>query len=94
MNDAPGVAYSLPGGSTVTVPASGTVELDVQMNATANQMNRAKDPTLAPTQTAPAPLTSLGNLVRHYLTEEGAYLNFRQAGMKELALEYAKLTAA
>ena len=31
--DSPGVAFSLPGGNSVTVPAADTVELNIQMSA-------------------------------------------------------------
>ncbi|HEY0781198.1 MAG TPA: DUF11 domain-containing protein, partial [Thermoanaerobaculia bacterium] len=54
------------------------------MDATGDQMNHVKDPTVAPVQAAPAPLTSLGSLARHYLTEEGAYLNLSVAGNLQL----------
>src|SRR4029079_10393469 len=45
--DAPGIAFSLPGGSTVTVPAGQTAEFDVQMDANGSQMRHARDATLA-----------------------------------------------
>jgi uncharacterized repeat protein (TIGR01451 family) len=76
-NDAPGVSFSLPGGSSISVPAGGTAELVVQMNATANQMDHLNtDATLSLLQAAPGAAAGLGNLARHYLTEEGAYLTF------------------
>ena len=37
--DAPGVSYSLPGGNTITIPAGGSVTLNVQMDANAALMN-------------------------------------------------------
>ncbi len=83
-NDAPGIGFSLPGGSSVTVPAGGTVEIDVQMDATANLMRHVADRTLALTQAAPSPLTSLGNLARHWDTEEEGYVDFRVAGTTKL----------
>jgi uncharacterized repeat protein (TIGR01451 family) len=83
-DDAPGIAFSLPGGSTVTVPAGQTVDVDVQMNGNANQMRHVPQVTLAPTQAAPAPLTSLGNLARHWDTQEEGYLTFSQSGTAKL----------
>ena len=69
VQSAPGVNFSLPGGSTITVPARQASTIDVQMSANAAQMDHTNDPTVASTQAAPAPLTSLGNLSRHWLTE-------------------------
>src|SRR5262249_14745773 len=48
--NSPGVTFSLPGGSPVTVPAGQTVELDVQMSADSSQMDHTRDPSLFPTQ--------------------------------------------
>jgi uncharacterized repeat protein (TIGR01451 family) len=77
---AAGVSFSLPGGTSVTVPAGQSTTFDVQMSADASHMTHVLEPTLAPTQAAPAPLTSLGNLARHFLNEAGAYLTFSQPG--------------
>lgn len=82
--DAPGIAFSLPGGTSVTVPAGETVEIDVQMDANAAQMDHVREASVAPTQTAPAPLAALGNLARHWLTEETGYLTLSQGGSLEL----------
>lgn len=78
--DAPGVAFSFPGGSSVTVAAGGTAFVDVQVSATAAQMNHVRDVSVEPVQTAPTPLGFLGSLPRHYLTNESGYVNFSQAG--------------
>src|SRR5262249_3081067 len=75
-NDAPGIAFSLPGGSSVTVPAGGTAEIDVQMDATASLMRHVPDKTITPTQAAPGTLASLGNLSRHRDTREEGYVTF------------------
>ncbi len=84
VNDAPGVAFSLPGGSSVTVPAGGSVELDVQMSATGNLMTHPRDPSQTPTQAAPSPLTSLGSLSRHWLTAEAGYVVLSQGGSPKM----------
>ncbi len=83
-NDAPGIAFSLPGGTGVTVPAGGTAEIDVQMNATANQMRHVPDRTLSRTQAAGGALASLGSLARHWDTEEEGYITFSVAGTTKL----------
>jgi uncharacterized repeat protein (TIGR01451 family) len=85
VTDAPGVSFSLPGGSTVTVPAGATVELDVQLSANASQMDHARDPTQSATQVVNAP-GSIANLAipRHWLTEEGSYVTFSQGGNLKL----------
>jgi uncharacterized repeat protein (TIGR01451 family) len=81
--DAPGVSFSLPGGSSITVPANDAVEIDVQMNADASLMDHTRDATVSATQTAPASpasVATLGTLNRHWLTEEAGYLTFSQSG--------------
>jgi|CXWL01.1.fsa_nt_gi uncharacterized repeat protein (TIGR01451 family) len=80
LNDAPGVSFSLPGGSSLNVPAGASVDLVVQMSATAGLMDHVQtDGTLSLLQAAPGALAALGNQPRHYLTEEGAYLEFTDA---------------
>lgn len=74
--DAPGVAFSLPGGNTVTVPAGQTRTLVVQMDANAAQMDHVLQPTMTPVQAFTAPLAALGTAARHYLTEEASLLTF------------------
>jgi uncharacterized repeat protein (TIGR01451 family) len=79
-NDAPGVEFTIVGGQTsITVPAGGTATIDVQMDATAADMDHVKEASVAPTQAAPAPFNGIGNIARSFLTEEGAYLTFRQS---------------
>jgi uncharacterized repeat protein (TIGR01451 family) len=65
--DAPGVAFSLLGPSTITVPADNFITFDVAMTADASQMEFSADPTVATTQ---------GGIARFRLSEEAAYLTF------------------
>lgn len=78
--DAPGVSYSLPGGSTVTVAAGQTAEFDLQLSATASLMDHTREATVASFQAAPGSLAALGNLNRHWLTEEAGYVTLSQGG--------------
>ena len=48
-----GVAFSLPGGSSVTVPAGERGRVDVQMDADAALMDHTREATVAATQAAP-----------------------------------------
>lgn len=84
--DAPGVSFSLPGGSSVTVPAGGSVVIDVEMSADPSLMDHYKDPTLPPTQTpaGAATVVALGVQARHYLTEESGLLKFSQGGTEKM----------
>lgn len=88
--DAPGVNISLPGGSSVTVPAGGTTSITVQLSATSSAMDNAYDPTMPTTQAvaAPAGLAGLGALARHRMTEETGYITFRQSGNLKLRVPY------
>lgn len=77
--DAPGVSFTLPGGSSVTVPAQSQITLQVQMISVPALMDHARDPTLPATQTATSPLGPVfGAQPRQFLTEESAYLTFSQ----------------
>ena len=67
--DSPGVAFSLPGGSSVTVPAGQTVELDVQMRANAVADGPHPRPLAAADPEHPG---QHGAQPRNFLTEEGA----------------------
>ena len=67
VNNAPGVSFSLPGGTSLTVPAGQARTFTVALDAVADQMDHVREATMAATQ--------LGN-GRHYLTEEGAYVTF------------------
>lgn len=79
--DAPGVAFSLPGGSSVTVPAGSSVVIDVQMSADSSQMDHTRDASLFATQGIQA---NYGDQPRNFLTEEGSYLTFSQGATLKL----------
>jgi uncharacterized repeat protein (TIGR01451 family) len=81
---APGVSFSLPGGSTITVPGGRAATIDVQMSANAAQMDHSIDPTITATQAAPSLLAGLGNLSRHWLTEAAGYVVFSAGGQPKL----------
>lgn len=81
-NDAPGMLFSLPGGSSITVPAGSSVLVDVQVDATAALMNHVRDVSADATQTPVSPLNGLGALARHYLTNKSGYLNLMQGSTK------------
>ncbi len=83
---APGVTFSLPGGSTVTIPANGSVLIDVRLDATAALMTHAREASVAPTQAAPSPLTGLGNVARAWLTDASSNLVLSQGGNAKLRL--------
>jgi uncharacterized repeat protein (TIGR01451 family) len=83
INDAPGVSFSLPGGSSVTVPAQSAVAIDVLMSADSSQMDEKRDPSLFPTQGVQA---NYGDQPRNYLTEEMGYLTFKQSSALKLRL--------
>ena len=96
-NDAPGIAFSLPGGNSVTVPPGGTVFVNVQVDGTAALMNHVRDLSADPAQavTAPAALAALGGMPRHYLTNKSGYLNFTQSSTTILRVPvYAALRPA
>ncbi|MBK8741020.1 MAG: DUF11 domain-containing protein [Betaproteobacteria bacterium] len=81
--DAPGVAFSVPGGSSVTVPAGSAVVIDVQMSADTSQMDHTRDPSLFPTQGVQA---NYGDQPRNFLAEEGSYLTFSQGAALKFRL--------
>ena len=81
--DSPGVSFSLPGGSTLTVGAGDTEELDVQMSADASLMDHTRDPSLFATQGVQV---NYGDQPRNFLTEEGAYVTFSQSSTVKLRL--------
>jgi uncharacterized repeat protein (TIGR01451 family) len=83
--DAPGIAFSLPGGSTVTIPAGDSVEIDVQMDANAALMDHTRETSIPPTQASPAAF-NVGTLNRHWMTEEASYLVLSQSGTPKLHL--------
>lgn len=65
INDTPGVAYSLPGGTSLSVPAGGTATFNIQLTATAAEMRHTRDATLDAIVNA---------LPRHYLDEESGHV--------------------
>ncbi len=81
--DSPGVSFSLPGGSSVTVPAGETVEIDVQMSANSSNMDHTRDAALFATQGVQA---NYGDQPRNFLTEEGSYLTFSQSAALKFRL--------
>jgi uncharacterized repeat protein (TIGR01451 family) len=81
--DSPGVSFSLPGGSSVTVPPGETVDFDVQMSADSSQMDHTRDASLFATQGVQA---NYGDQPRNFLTEEGSYLTFSQSSVLKLRL--------
>jgi uncharacterized repeat protein (TIGR01451 family) len=84
--NAPGIAFSLPGGSTVTIPAGDATTIAVQMDANGTLMDHVREASVAPTQAAGGALAGLGNLARHWLTEEAGYLVLSQSGVPKLRL--------
>ncbi|HEX7174663.1 MAG TPA: S8 family serine peptidase [Pyrinomonadaceae bacterium] len=87
LSDAPGVSYSLPQGTTITVEAGQTFVFPVRMDAVEDQMDHTRDPSIPATQTGASPFNVVfANFPRHYLTEEGAYINFKIAGATRIRL--------
>ena len=78
-NDAPGMEFLLPGGNTVTVPAGGSVSVEVRVRSTAAQMNHVRDATAAETQIGGG-LESFGSRDRFYLTNKSGYVTLSQGG--------------
>ncbi|MGL5002191.1 MAG: hypothetical protein ACRDAM_04565, partial [Casimicrobium sp.] len=76
--DAPGISFSFPGGSSVSVPAGGSVFVDVRVSATASQMRHTRDVSADAVQAAPGAAAGLGSLPRHYITNESGYVTFSQ----------------
>jgi uncharacterized repeat protein (TIGR01451 family) len=85
---APGVAFSFPGGTSIMVPAGKSVVFPLQMTATGSQMDHAIEASLAPVMAAPLPLTGLGSLSRHWLTEGSGYVTFSQAATLKLRVPF------
>jgi uncharacterized repeat protein (TIGR01451 family) len=92
-NSEPGVSFSLPGGSSVTVPAGQSVTFGVEMDADATLMKHLLDPTVAPVQLDPT--FGTGNQPRHFLTEQAGYLTFSQSSQTVMRLPlYSAVRAA
>jgi uncharacterized repeat protein (TIGR01451 family) len=74
--DAPGVAFSLPGGSQLSVPANSSTTFDVQMSVpSANALKHSLEASVSPLQDSTA---------RHWLTEETAYVTLSQGAAVKL----------
>ena len=82
--DAPGVDFSLPGGSVVTLPAGTATEVEVRMDADAARMRHARDPAVSPAKPARGAFAALGTLPRHWLTSESGFVAFREGGATAL----------
>ena len=81
--DSPGVAFSLPGGNSVTVPAGDTVELNIQMSANPAQMKHTIDPSMPTSENIQA---GFGAQPRNFLAEEASYLTFSQSSTLKFRL--------
>ena len=68
---------------TITIPAGHTVDLSVQMSANPAQMQNTRDSSVSGIQAFTAS-PAVGNVNRHWLTEEASYLNFSQSGTVKL----------
>lgn len=84
--DAPGVGFSLPGGSTITLAPLETKTISVALSIDVSAMDHVRDPSLATTFAAPSNLGSLGALNRSWVAEESALLVFRGGGTEKLRL--------
>lgn len=70
--DNPGISFSLPGGSSLTLASGASADIDVTMSGNANQVTHSHDATIFPVQTDDSGTSHS----RQFLTEETAYLNF------------------
>ena len=73
--DNPGVSFSLPGGTSLTLLGHQTLDIDVKMSGSANLLTHTFDPTIFLSQG-----TNVGTLPRYWQTEETAYLTFTGGG--------------
>ena len=65
----PGIAFSLPGGTSLTLLGHQTTDIDVVMTGSANQTTNNYDPTITLTQS-----TNFGTQPRYWMPEETGYL--------------------
>jgi uncharacterized repeat protein (TIGR01451 family) len=79
---APGMSFSLPGGSTLTMRPGTNANVNVLFTADPTLIKHTKDPTVTTTQVSPAPLNFALN--RHWLTEASAYLVFSIGGIEKM----------
>ncbi len=84
IEDAPGISFSLPGGSSVTVPAGSSALVNVQVNIDPSILKHARDINSAATQTPPGSLAGLGAINRHWITEESSNLVLSVSGNEKL----------
>lgn len=85
--DSPGVSFSIVGNPALTVPANGSVLVNVQMSADTSQMKRFRDPNMSShpfLNGGPTSLAAFNTTPRHYLAEESALVKISQGG-NELA---------
>lgn len=67
--DNPGISFSLPGGTALSLLGHQTVDIDVRMTGIANQVTNNRDPSTGATQAS-----NIGTQPRYWLPEETAYL--------------------
>jgi hypothetical protein len=86
--DAPGVAFSIVGPTSINVPAAGSTTFNVRINADTTLMKRRRDPSMSPVQNvaAPAALAGLGALPRHFMSEESGLILLRQGAAEVVRL--------
>jgi uncharacterized protein (TIGR03437 family) len=70
ITDTPGVAYSLPGGTSINVPTGGATTFDIQLTVTAAQMRHTRDASLD---------AIVNNFPRQFLNEESGYVTLTSA---------------
>jgi subtilisin family serine protease len=77
LSNVPGVDYSFPGGTTITVPAGGSATFSIELTANAALMKHPRDATMAATQ---------GGNPRHYMSEESGYVTLTPTAGTSLRL--------
>ncbi len=70
----PGITFSLPGGSTLTLGPGASTDIDVQMTGDATKLDHTFDPTIYATQSP-----TVGTYPRYWMTEATGYVNFVDA---------------
>jgi subtilisin family serine protease len=73
--DNPGVSFSLPGGTALTLLGHQTIDVDVRMTGSANLLTHTFDPTIFLAQGS-----TVGTQPRYWQTEETAYLTLTSGG--------------
>jgi uncharacterized repeat protein (TIGR01451 family) len=82
--DAPGMSFSLPGGTSLTLPAGESALVDVMLTGTSSNMNRVKETTISAVQAVAVPASLAIAIQRQYLTEESALLVFSIGGVEKM----------